>query len=180
MRIRRGRTPTVRPDVRVRPAELGDAGFIRHVRTLARLQSFRGPAKSADEISALVAMQLRAADRWRAAKHPLAVTYVIQDEEEPVGVLVLEATPQTLHVLDLVLLPQCRGSGIGTTVMLGVCQVADERGLPVALDVPREHRVISFLRHLRFQEVGGSTTSLSLRRQGSEAATTDDETAATA
>jgi GNAT superfamily N-acetyltransferase len=148
----------------VRPAHPDDDAFVRHVCTVARLTSLRGPGVPVEEVGALAAMQVRAAERRRSLSFPMAASYVVLDDEECVGRLVIDAARDQLRVLDLVLLPQWQGRGIGTTVMLGLCQLADERRLPIVLDVPRDHGVVTFLRRMGFAQEDLSVTSVSLRR----------------
>ena len=153
MRARHSAGPSIRSSVRLRRASLRDQPFVLHVCTMVRLQTFTGPALPAEEVQALVGMQVKAAERKQSLAYPMAASYVVVDGQRPVGRLMLDAAPDRIHLVDLTLLPDAQGMRIGTTVMLGLCQLATERALPVTAQVRRDDRLETFLRHLDFEVV---------------------------
>jgi ribosomal protein S18 acetylase RimI-like enzyme len=62
-----------------------------------------------------------------------------------VGGLWLEATPTSLHIVELQLLPEMQGKGIGSAVVRHVIQQGIDRALPVTLSIvaanPRAKRL---------------------------------------
>jgi ribosomal protein S18 acetylase RimI-like enzyme len=85
--------------------------------------------------TALVAQQHRARTLQHAAAHPAASSHVVELHGVPVGRLAVDDTGDELRVVDVALLPEHRGRGIGTTVLRSVLARADDLGVPVTLQV---------------------------------------------
>ena len=76
--------------------------------------------------------------RWRS-RYPGQQQYVVLEAGEPAGRLYADRTPETLHVVDLTLLPRFQSRGIGTRIFADLQQLAAEEGLTVTLRVPRRN-----------------------------------------
>jgi ribosomal protein S18 acetylase RimI-like enzyme len=72
---------------------------------------------------------------------------------EPVGRLYLARTEQELLILDVSLLPEHRGRGIGTALLRAVLDEAAAAGKRVRLHVERSNRALRLYRRLGFREV---------------------------
>jgi len=62
---------------------------------------------------------------------------VIEIDGQPGGGLWLELTPEKLHIVELQLLPEMQGKGIGTAVVQRVIEQGANQGVPVTLSVVR-------------------------------------------
>lgn len=82
--------------------------------------------------SVMVALQVDGRRAQHARRHPRAVELVLARPGEPVGTLLADwSAPTALVLLDLTLLPGCRGQGIGGEVLAAVCAVAGRAGRQV-------------------------------------------------
>jgi ribosomal protein S18 acetylase RimI-like enzyme len=61
--------------------------------------------------------------------------FVIEADGTSIGTLCVERRPGAIYILELQLLPEYQGAGIGTEVIHGVIRDAALEGLPVALSV---------------------------------------------
>lgn len=77
----------------------------------------------------LVRLHVDAQNAAYLAGFPDAVTCLIRHDGRPVGRYVLTQRPQRLHVVDLALLPEVRGFGIGTDVLTAT--IASGRALGI-------------------------------------------------
>ncbi|MBD3886488.1 GNAT family N-acetyltransferase [Phormidium tenue FACHB-886] len=80
---------------------------------------------------------------------------IIDIHGRAVGGLWLEATPDSLHIVELQLVPEMQGKGIGSAVVQHVIQQGIDRGLPVTLSVvPANSRAQRLYERLGFEVTG--------------------------
>lgn len=113
----------------LRAATGADEPFLQAV--LASTMEHELALLPADFASSVVARR-RLQEAWRLrARHYRHESFVILDEHgERAGHLVVEQTPDALHLLWLALLPEARGRGLASAVLLGVQDRASAAGLP--------------------------------------------------
>ncbi len=68
------------------------------------------------------------------------------------GRLYVDRTPGEIRIVDISLLPEYRGRGIGEGLMRDVLREGDERGIPVSLHVESNNPALALYRRLGFQE----------------------------
>jgi ribosomal protein S18 acetylase RimI-like enzyme len=129
---------TARGAVALRPATPQDAPFLAHVyagtRDDLRMLPVPEPARAA-----LVAQQHRSREQQHAAAYPAAASEVVEVDGAAVGRLVVDHAEHALHVVDVAVLPEHRGRGIGAEALRTVLARADDRGVPVTLWVAADN-----------------------------------------
>lgn len=109
-------------------------------------------------------LQQSAQRRSYRARFPGSDDAVIEVDGRPVGRLWLNRSEHELRVVDITLLPEHRGRGLGTSVLRTVHDEARELGRPVVLSVFRDdQRALSFYRRLGFAVTASTQTHWSLR-----------------
>jgi ribosomal protein S18 acetylase RimI-like enzyme len=98
----------------------------------------------------LVGMQFRAQTMSIRLDHPNAERKIVLVENTPVGRLILDGTGGHIEVIDVALLPQYRGHGIGTSIMRGVLAQADRMGRAIRLHVEKQSRAVRLYERLGF------------------------------
>jgi len=88
--------------------------------------------------------------------YPATEWGVLEHNGTPAGRLYLDRQAKTLHVIDIALLPQWRGRGIGTTLMQWVCAQARAAGKTVTIAVEKYNRAQTLYRRLGFRDVSES------------------------
>jgi GNAT superfamily N-acetyltransferase len=78
---------------------------------------------------------------------------VLEKASVPVGRLYVDRQTKTLLVVDLSLLPEWRGRGIGTALMQAVCVEARQAGKAVGVAVEKYNPAQRLYRRLGFREV---------------------------
>jgi ribosomal protein S18 acetylase RimI-like enzyme len=86
--------------------------------------------------------------------HPNAERKIVLVEEAPVGRLITDGSGGHIEVIDVALLPEYRGHGIGTSVMRGVIAHADRLGRAVRLHVEKQNRAVRLYERLGFAICG--------------------------
>ncbi|HEY0891902.1 MAG TPA: GNAT family N-acetyltransferase [Cellvibrio sp.] len=70
---------------------------------------------------------------------PLAETFIIHLFAEPIGKLILNNTPDSLHVIDIAFMPAMRNRGYGSGILRALKRLADQAGRPVRLAVDQQN-----------------------------------------
>lgn len=122
--------------IRLRPTTAGDADFERMLHDASRwdLQLIDGEP---DFVRSLLDMQHTAKTEGHGAQHPDALYYIIEKTGTACGRLVLDFTETAVQVVDLAVIPEAQGKGIGSTVLGAVQNVAGQVGAPVVLMTQR-------------------------------------------
>jgi ribosomal protein S18 acetylase RimI-like enzyme len=114
---------------------------------------------------ALIEIQLRAQRREYLARFPDAEDSIVLVDGTPIGRLWLGESDEEVRVLDISILPEHRGRGIGTVVLRDVFVAADDAVKPVRLTVRRDRpRTVAFYRKLGFTVVNEDALDLILER----------------
>ncbi len=74
-------------------------------------------------------------DKWRPEDYD-----IVERQGRPIGALHVRRTPDEVDVVEIQLLPEYQGQGIGTALLHQELQFADAHGLPVRLQVLHKNR----------------------------------------
>ena len=140
------------PDLRaVRPE---DGPFLLELYGASRAEELDQVAWAPGQREAFVRMQHDIQTAQYRAAHPDGDFLVVEVAGRAVGRLTLAGTSHQVHVVDLALLPQARGRGIGTTLLTAVLDEAAATGRSVSLCVEVHNRGAARLyERLGFREV---------------------------
>ncbi len=89
-----------------------------------------------------------------AAARPNARFETIEQRGRPIGRLVVDRRDDEIHLVDIALLPDSRGRGIGGALIVELCREGARGGRPVRLRVERRNPALGLYRRLGFVEVG--------------------------
>jgi GNAT superfamily N-acetyltransferase len=78
---------------------------------------------------------------------------VVEREGDPIGRLYLARWPGEHRIVDISLLPQARGKGLGTALLGDLIEEAAEAGCSLSIHVERMNPALSLYRRLGFQLV---------------------------
>jgi ribosomal protein S18 acetylase RimI-like enzyme len=111
---------------------------------------------------ALVEMQIRAQRAQYAASYPSASREIVLIDNVPAGNLVLDRSPEEIRVVDVGLLPEFRGRGIGSSLISDLIK----EGKPIRLNVAIGNPAHRLYQRLGFVEVGASSMHLEMHHPG--------------
>jgi len=109
------------------------------------------PARQSDFIT----MQFGVRQRGYAAAYPSAETCVISFGEAQAGSIITSRARNEIRLVDIALLPEFRGCGVGGEVIRGLVSEAGESGSVLRLSVLRGNRAEHLYERLGFIATGG-------------------------
>lgn len=141
-------------EISFRPTTEGDHDFLVTLYGSTREEELDLTQWDADQREAFVRMQFAAQRDHYRANRPEGREELILLDGEPAGRLYRDLSGDTDHLLDLCLLPACRGRGIGGRVLAGILAAASARGRRVTIYVESFNRSLAF-----FERHGFTRTS---------------------
>ncbi len=139
--------------VTTRPEGVGDASFLVALYQAVREREPGWSLLPPGERAELLAGQCRLQSQAYARQYPAAARVIIDVDGRPAGRIYLADQPSEIHVIEISLLPEFRGHGIGGRLIRAVQEGARVRGVPVRLHAWREVGVAAFYQHLGFRVV---------------------------
>lgn len=123
----------------LRPATPEDRDLLLRVYAGTRAEELARTGWDEPTCAGFVAMQFQAQDRHYRAHFPDAECSLIyssvQGEPVPAGRLWVDRRPRSVHVLDIALLPEFRGQGLGTACLRRLMAEAAARQAPLTVKV---------------------------------------------
>ena len=117
----------------LRPEQAADAAFLRQLFDTSRPLTAQLAHLPGELREMVLQGQFQAQCQGYLAQFPHARGFIVQDKDEPVGHLLFDEENTGLHIIDLALLPQWRGQGIGTSLLLHLAGAAVPRGLSLSV-----------------------------------------------
>lgn len=157
---------------RLQPATPDDRDVLLAVYASTRADELALTDWPAAQRLAFVEMQFDAQSRHYAQQHPQALCQLILLDDGPmnapldismggstggrvVGRLWVDREVANLHVLDITLLPQARGQGLGTALLRELMTEAEQRGTPLTVSVELHNPARRLYERLGFVAEGG-------------------------
>src|SRR5262245_52120164 len=149
--------------VALTPAGPGDAAALLDLFRRARGHDL-GAASWPEAIrDTTLRIQFDAQRRGYQERWPSAATLFVTDAGERVGWITVDRSGPAIHVVDIALVPESRGHGLGGAVLRGLQDEAARDGRPVALSVHRANLpAIRLYSRLGFQAIGADDLDLHL------------------
>lgn len=141
------------PRVGLRPATPEDRAFLARVYASTREQELARVPFSAAEKAAFLEHQFEAQSRHYAQHYHDTSFEVVEVDGTPAGRLIVGRWKREVRVVDIALLPEHRGRGVGTRVLAPVLAEADARGVPTTIHVETLNPAQRLYRRLGFVPV---------------------------
>jgi ribosomal protein S18 acetylase RimI-like enzyme len=127
------------PVVTFRPIEPGDAPFLCRVYASTREEELRPVPWTPAEKAAFLRQQFQAQHAYYQEHYTGTRFEVILRDGQPVGRLYVARWPDEIRIVDIALLPEHRGAGIGTGILRDLLAEAVAAGKPVRIHVERRN-----------------------------------------
>lgn len=135
------------------PAEASDEAVLYQTFASTRAEEMALTGWNVDQQEAFLRMQYEAQRRSYRNDLPDAEYSVIRCDGTAAGRLILDRTPEEIHVVDIALLPDFRGQGIGSTLMKAIMEEAAHSAKTVDLHVERFNPALRWYESLGFSVV---------------------------
>jgi ribosomal protein S18 acetylase RimI-like enzyme len=121
--------------IALRRVSASDREFLLQVYASTREEELRLVDWSAEQKAAFVRMQFEAQDTDYRRNYAAASFDVIEVEREPAGRLYVDRRGDEIRIIDIALLPEHRGHGIGTTLIRQLLEEAAASGKRLSIHV---------------------------------------------
>jgi ribosomal protein S18 acetylase RimI-like enzyme len=153
----------------LRPAGPCDAELLYRIYASTREGELAVVPWDAAQKEAFLRMQFAAQDRYYHATFPDASYDLILSGEQVLGRLYVDRGETAWNVIDLALLPEHRGQGIGTQLLTEVLADAAAAAKPVRMHVERFNPAQRLYDRLGFEQIADQDVYLLLERKATPA-----------
>lgn len=146
----------------LRPAVLQDGEFLFQLYSSTRLHEIAPFGWPAQQQEAFLRMQFNAQQHWYGTAYAGAENKVIEIEGSPVGRIIVLRGQDAWQLLDISLLPELRGRGLGTELLQSLIQECAAAGAVLSLQVLRSNPALRLYQRLGFVPSGGDAVYLQM------------------
>jgi GNAT superfamily N-acetyltransferase len=141
--------------IALRPASANDSEFLVHVYSSTRRDEMASWGWSPAQQGSFVRMQYDVRGRGYAAAYPAAAVSVVSVDGVLAGSIIIFRGPTEIRLLDISLLEEYRGRGIGRDLIASLLSEAARSKFPLRLNVLRGNRAAHLYERLGFVAIGG-------------------------
>jgi ribosomal protein S18 acetylase RimI-like enzyme len=145
--------------ISLRPARLEDRAFLLRLYASTRERELAQVPFTAEQRATFLEQQFSAQARYYEQQYRDASFDVVEVGGEPAGRLTVARAGAEILIVDVALMPQFRGRGLGTRLLAPVLAEADARGVRTSIHVERLNPSQRLYRRLGFapaeEEPGG-------------------------
>jgi len=150
--------------IALRPAQPADRDFLARVYASTRMDELAHVGWAPDQLAGFLEHQFSAQTKHYARHYPDATFDVVLVDGEPAGRLIVDRWEHELRIVDITLLPEFRGRGVGTRLLTDVLGEAEERGAKVSIHVEANNPAMTLYRRLGFSGVSSHGVYLLMER----------------
>jgi ribosomal protein S18 acetylase RimI-like enzyme len=156
-------------NMRLVPVRAEDEEFLYRVYAGTRAEEVANFGWNTAQQEAFLRMQYTSQRRWYEMAYPDAQHSVIIRHDHPsgpvpIGRLIVERSSQLLRLVDIALLPEHRGCGIGSALVSELIAEARRAAVPVELQVLKTNRAARLYERLGFIRTGEDEMYYQMRR----------------
>jgi len=153
--------------LRLRLITAEDDAFLARVYASSRADELAVTGWSEGQKADFCRSQFDAQSAYYAANYPGASFQIIERNGWPVGRLYVDRWEKEIRIVDITLLPEFRGSGVGTKLLRDLQAEAGSAGKSLTIHVERFNRALGLYEKLGFKQVEDKGVYL-LMRWGAE------------
>src|SRR5262245_60451993 len=139
-------------EVSLRPVRADDSEFLFRLYSSTRAAELAALAWDPAQQKAFLQMQFNAQQRWYATMYPGAEEQVVVLGETPIGRMIVYRGAETTSLVDIALLPEHRGRGVGGGLVGGLVEQCRKRGVALRLQVLRTNPAARLYERLGFRK----------------------------
>jgi ribosomal protein S18 acetylase RimI-like enzyme len=139
--------------VSLRPITPADEDFLARVYASSRADELAITRWTEQLKADFCRTQFDAQSAYYAANYPGASFQIIERDGWPVGRLYVDRWEKEIRIVDITLLPEFRGSGIGTNLLRELQDEARRAGKSLTIHVERFNRALTLYHRLGFEQI---------------------------
>src|ERR1044072_2081945 len=149
--------------VSLRPMAPADDAFLARVYASSRAEELAVTGWPEELKADFCRRQFDAQSAYYAENYPEASFQIIERDGWPAGRLYVARWEKEIRIVDITLLPEFRGSGIGTKLLRDLQDEARSAGKSPTINVERFNRAMSLYQRLGFRELEDKGVYLLMR-----------------
>lgn len=150
------------PLIRLDPIGPADEPFLYQTFASTRSDEMALTGWNTQQQELFLRMQYKAQRSSYLIQMPDAEYWVIRRDDTAAGRLILHRTPEKIYVVDIALIPEFRGLGIGSDLMAAIIHEASLAGKSVGLHVERFNPALRWYERLGFTVIGSGPIYLEM------------------
>ena len=147
-----------------RPIETTDEAFLCRLYASTRQTEMARSGWPAETVAEFLAQQFSLQHRYYQKHFPDGEFWLIERDGQAIGRLYLFWGETTLQIIDISLLPECRGAGLGSGLLADLLEQAEARGLAVGLHVEGDNPAFRLYQRFGFEVAGENGIYLKMRK----------------
>lgn len=136
-----------------RPMNPSDMAFLVTLYRSTREEEMATVPWNDEQKQSFISMQFEAQHTHYQKHYPDALWLIIEMDGQPCGRLYLEHWDNEIRIIDIALLPNTRGTGIGTAILRDLQDEARAAGKAIGIHVEKENPAMSLYHRLGFKAV---------------------------
>jgi len=136
--------------IHLRTIRSEDEEFLLAVYSSTRSDEMRLVDWNEDQKEAFLRMQFNAQHQYYIENYPGAEFQIILLEDQPIGRLYIHRRENEIRIMDIALLPEHRGKGIGSSLLNRILSEAENHQLSVTVHVERFNPALCLYERLGF------------------------------
>jgi ribosomal protein S18 acetylase RimI-like enzyme len=152
----------------LRPVTPEDDAFLARVYASSRAEELAITGWPEKQKADFCRSQFEAQSAYYRANYPAASFQIIERDGWPVGRLYVDRWEKEIRIVDITVLPEFRGSGIGTQLLRELQNQARAAGKSLTIHVERFNRALAWYQRLGFEQVEDKGVYLLMRWESDE------------
>jgi ribosomal protein S18 acetylase RimI-like enzyme len=148
----------------LRPVEADDREFLYRVYASTRIEELAVVDWNDAQKEAFLREQFEAQDLWYRQHYARASYEIVEVDGRPAGRLYVHRGGNEIRIVDIALLPEHRGNGIGTAILRDLVDEADADGKAITIHVERFNPALRLYERLGFSVAEDKGVYLFLKR----------------
>jgi ribosomal protein S18 acetylase RimI-like enzyme len=150
--------------IELRPVEPDDGEFLYRVYASTRQEELAPTGWSEALIETFLRQQFEAQSRYYRENYSETSFDVILADGRPIGRLYVARWPEEIRIVDIALLPEFRGAGIGTKLLEDLISESEASAKPLSIHVERFNPALRLYERLGFREIEDKGVYLLMQR----------------
>ena len=141
------------PPISLRSVTVDDTEFLAAVYADTRMDELAMTDWSPEQKDQFCRMQFEAQDSHYRQHYLTAEYFIIETTQSPVGRLYLDRWAREIRIMDIAILPEHRGTGIGTQLLRELQDDAARCGKSLSIHVERMNPALALYQRIGFQMI---------------------------
>lgn len=137
--------------IRLRLATERDIPFMQDLYASVREPEFAATGLPPESVKQFLALQFAAQHQHYMSHYNSDAFHIVEIEDAPVGRLFIDYWEREIRIVDIALLPEIRGQGIGRYLLSSILVEATAKALPVSIHVERNNPALRLYERLGFK-----------------------------